>query len=116
MLSLNPRARIYVASGAVDLRKSFDGLTALAEGTLGLSTRSGDLFVFLNRRGTQMRVLYWDGEGYCLWMKRLELGTFRRVTGPEGAMHVEVDAASWSLLLMGVDAVVTGRRRRLRAA
>jgi transposase len=97
-----------------DLRKSYDGLAALVEGQYERQVRSGDVFVFLNRRGTQVRMLFWDRDGFCIFMKRLEAGTFRRVTAADGRDHVEIDAGEFSMLLEGIDAPVITRRKRYR--
>jgi transposase len=113
MLTLPGNVRLYLATAPVDARKSFDGLAALVVSELGREPTSGDLFIFVNRRGTQVRMLFWDRDGFCILAKRLEAGTFRRVqAGEDGASHVEVDAAELALLLEGVD--VTGLRRRKR--
>ena len=112
MLSTLSEGRIFVAVGAIDLRKSFDGLGAIVEGTFGHDLREGDKFVFLNRRATQVRILYWDRDGYCLWMKRLEAGTFRHVQAVDDLAHVELDAGELSMLLEGIDAPVVRRRMR----
>lgn len=109
-----PRGRVFVALSPVNLRRSYDGLAALVSGTFGRDVFEGDAFVFLNRRGTQVRVLYWDGEGYCIWMKRLEAGTFRKLVGPAGQGLLEVDAGELAMLLCGVDAVQMKRRKRYR--
>jgi transposase len=114
VLTRPAKGRIFVASAAADLRKSFNGLTALVEGTFGQSMLSGDLFVFLNRRATQVRILYWDSDGYCIWMKRLEAGTFRCLTSTSGADLIEVDTAELAMLLAGIDAPVVKRRKRYR--
>lgn len=106
------RGRIFVATSAVDLRKSYDGLTALVEGTFEHRLFDGDQFVFLNQRGTQVRMLYWDRDGYCIWMKRLEAGTFRRVTGTKQEPVIEVDAGELTMMLEGMDAPVVKRRKR----
>ena len=66
--------RVHVSGRPVDMRKSFDGLYALTRQALGCDPLSGELFVFINRRGTQMKVLYWDRTGFCVWAKRLEQG------------------------------------------
>ena len=65
---------MFMATRPVDLRRSYDGLCAIVEGTFGRSARSGDLFVFINRRANQVRILFWDHDGYCIVMKRLEAG------------------------------------------
>ena len=106
--------RIFIATGATDLRKSYDGLSALVEGTFGREVRTGDVFVFVNRRATQVRVLYWERDGYCIWMKRLEAGTFRAVRCEAGQDHLEIDAGELGMLLEGIDAPIVKRRKRFR--
>jgi len=108
--------RIFVATEAADLRKSYDGLAAIVEGTFRHSLYAGDAFVFVNRRATQVRVLYWERDGYCIWMKRLEAGTFRRAAAADGQALIEVDIAELMMLLEGIDAPVTKRRKRYRRA
>jgi transposase len=70
------QVRVHVYGQPVDMRKSFDGLYALTRQELGADPLSGDLYVFINRRATQMKVLYWDRTGFCVWAKRLEQGRF----------------------------------------
>jgi len=111
MLGL-PRGRVFVALEPTDLRRSYDGLAAMVSGTFGRDVFEGDAFVFLNRRATQVRVLYWDRDGYCIWMKRLEAGTFRRLQGSRGQALLEVDAGELAMLLSGIDAPVVKRRKR----
>jgi transposase len=107
-----PRGRVFVSLEPANLRRSYDGLAALVSGSFGRDVFEGDAFVFLNRRGTQVRVLYWDGDGYCIWMKRLEAGTFRRLEGTRGQALLEVDAGELAMLLSGIDAVKVKRRKR----
>ena len=114
MLNRPATGRIFIATGATDLRKSYDGLSALVEGTFGRDVRTGDVFVFVNRRATQVRVLYWERDGYCIWMKRLEAGTYRHVQSGDAQGHVELDAGELSMLLEGIDAPVVKRRKRFR--
>jgi transposase len=68
--------------------------------------------VFLNRRGTQVRILFWDRDGFCVLMKKLEADTFRRVRTEEGASRVEIDAGELAMLLEGIDAPKVRRRKR----
>lgn len=105
---------MFMATQPVDLRRSYDGLCAIVEGTFGRSARSGDLFVFINRRANQVRILFWDRDGYCIVMKRLEAGTFRRIEGRDGEDHIEIDAGELAMLLEGIDAPVIKRRKRYR--
>ena len=71
------RAKILVANEAVDFRKTFDGLCGVVREVLLEDPLSPSLFVFRNKRGDQLRILWWDRNGFALWMKRLERGTFR---------------------------------------
>ncbi|MGV1030525.1 MAG: IS66 family insertion sequence element accessory protein TnpB [Dermatophilaceae bacterium] len=104
-----------MATAPTDLRKSFDGLSALVQGELGMSPLRGDMFIFLNRRATQVRILFWDRDGYCVLCKRLEQGTFRRVQGAAGEASVEIEAAELAMLLQGIDAEVVHKRKRYKA-
>lgn len=113
MLMPPPSVRVFVASVPVDLRRSFDSLAALTEELLGQDPLSGHLFVFRNRPGDRVKILYWDRTGYCLWYKRLEKGTFLLPSGPGG---VEVTSAELVLLLEGIDLAGARRRTRFRAA
>jgi transposase len=117
MLTLARASRLFIATRPTDLRKSFDGLATLVEGQFGRQVRSGDAFIFLNKRATQVRMLFWDRDGFCIVMKRLEAGTFRRVTAVDtGVDHVEIEPAEFSMLLDGIDVQVLRRRKRLRTA
>lgn len=102
------QVRVHVYGQPVDMRKSFDGLYALTRQELGLDPLSGRLFVFINRRATQMKVLYWDRSGFCLWAKRLEEGRFlsdwRQVTTRE------MDWTGLKLLLEGIEVKVVRKR------
>lgn len=114
MLNFGLGVRLFLATEPTDLRKSYDGLSALVEGGFGRASTTGDMFVFVNRRGTQVRILFWDRDGYCIVMKRLERGTFRRAKSVEGQSHVQVDAGELAMLLEGIDAQSVRRRKRYR--
>lgn len=114
MLSLPTNVRLYLATAPTDLRRSFDGLSAMVDGTFGMSAMSGDLFVFLNRRANQVRILFWERDGYCIVMKRLEAGTFRRAQSADGKDVVEIDAGELAMLLEGIDAPKVTRRKRYK--
>lgn len=113
MLTLPPSVRVYVAVAPVDIRKAFDGLSAAVREVLRENPLSGHLFVFRNRRGDRLKILFWDRSGYCLFYKRLERGTFRLPAEvDESASHLEMEAAELSLMLEGID--LKGSRRRPR--
>ena len=108
MLMLPPSVSVYLATEPADMRCAFDGLTARVTSILEADPFSGHLFVFRNRRGDRVKILFWDRSGFCLWYKRLEKGTFHFPSAE--AASVEVEAAELALLLEGID-LGTARRR-----
>jgi transposase len=99
--------RILAYGEPVDMRKAFDGLLGVVKGLLEEDPLSGTLFVFVNRRGTYVKVLYWDRTGFCLFAKRLERGRFRF---PTTARKQELSTQVFQLLLDGIE---LGRRHRV---
>ena len=79
MIPVPASTRVWLAAGVTDMRKGFGGLAALAEKTLAEDPFSGHLFVFRGRRGDLLKIIWWDGQGACLFAKRLERGRFDRV-------------------------------------
>ena len=112
MLMLPPSVRIFVAVCAVDLRKSFDGLSSLVREVVREDPLTGHLFVFFGRRGDLVKVLWWDRGGFCIFAKRLERGRFAIPRAVVGAVQVEMEATELMLLLEGID--LTGAKRRPR--
>lgn len=100
-----PRAvRVYVASEPVSLRKSFEGLSNLVREVLSRDPLSGHVFVFLNRRKNQVKLLVWTRGGFTIVHKRLERGTFAFAAQVDGeAQVVEIDVHELSMLLEGID-------------
>jgi transposase len=88
-------------AGATDMRKGFDGLSALVQTALRDDPFSGQLFVFRGRRGDRVKVLWWDGQGLCLYYKRLERGRFIWPRAQDGVVHLTL--AQLSMLLEGID-------------
>jgi transposase len=101
--------QILVATESVDLRKSFDGLAAVAREVLRQDPMSGQMFVFRNREGHRCKALLWDRTGWLILYKRLENGRFRFPVGD--GTTVEVDAEQLRLLLDGIELGVRVRRR-----
>jgi len=101
MISLPAGTWIWLAAGATDMRKSFDGLAALVQTKLHENAFSGHVFVFRGRRGDRIKVLWWSGDGMCLFSKRLESGKFVWPQATEGA--VSLTSAQLSMLLEGID-------------
>ena len=99
MLPLS-NGRIWLYTGNADMRKQFDGLAALVQSKLGMQAHCGDWFVFINKRRTQLKVLYYHQGGYCLWSKRLERGTFAKVTA--GTAKTPLNSAQLQCLIDGI--------------
>jgi len=114
MLSIPPALKIFLAAAPTDMRKSHDGLAALVEHVLRENPLSGHLFVFRNKPGDRLKLLYWDTDGYALWYKRLEAGRFRFPLVSEGQTHVTIAAAELTMLLDGVDLASVRRTKRFR--
>lgn len=101
MITIPAGVRIHLAMGVTDMRKGFDGLAMLAQEVLKQNPFSGHFFIFRGRRGDLVKLLYWDGQGYCLFAKRLEKGRFVWPVTREGS--VVLTTAQLSMLLEGID-------------
>ncbi len=104
MLSFTGGLKVFVALEPVDLRKSFSGLEGLVSERLGEDLRQGALFVFTNRRHSRLKILYFDGTGLWLLIKRLEKGTFSwpRVSDP-GTVKLKLAPGALAMLTDGID-------------
>jgi len=105
--------KIYLAAGPTDMRKGFDTLAALVRDVLRQDPLSGHLFLFVGRRPDRMKILYWDRDGYALWYKRLEAGTFRLPRIRPGETAAELSASELAMLLEGVDLRSLRRSERM---
>jgi transposase len=114
MFSVSNHVRVFLARDPVDMRKSFHGLTALAEGVLKHDPLSGHLFVFVNRRRDRIKLLYWGGTGFCIWYQQLERGTYQLPdpAATDGRQDVEITTSQLSLILDGIDLSSVRRRTR----
>jgi transposase len=101
MIGLPSGTRIWLAAGLTDMRRGFDGLAALAQSALKQEPFSGHVFVFRGRRGDIIKLLWWDGQGMCLFAKRLEKGRFIWPQAESGS--VSLTPAQLSMLLEGID-------------
>jgi transposase len=116
MLSLTSNLRIYLHTRPTDMRKSFDGLSGLVRSVLGADPTDGSLFLFVNRRGDRIKLLWWDRDGLALFYKRLESGTFETLPAEDGTQVVEIDATQLAMLLGGVTLASAKRRKRYARA
>jgi transposase len=112
MLSLPPTFRIWLSAQPADLRKSFDSLAGLVRDGLQGDPLSGDIFVFRNKSADRIKLLVWEEDGYAIWYKRLEKGTFHFPAAEDGSPHVEIRAADLIMLLEGVDLSSVKRSKR----
>jgi transposase len=101
MIGLPSNTQIWIAAGVTDLRRGFDGLSALVQTKLEKSPLSGHVFIFRGRRGDLVKLIWFDGDGLCLFCKRLERGKFIWPQATEGS--VSLTRAQLSMLLEGID-------------
>jgi transposase len=101
MIALPAGVQVWLAAGATDMRNGFDGLAGLVQKQLSDDPFSGQLFVFRGRAGDRVKILWWDGDGLCLFAKRLERGRFVWPQATSGS--VALSAAQLSMLLEGID-------------
>jgi transposase len=110
MLTLGLTGRIWVCVTPVDGRKSFDGLSAVVTTHLGHDPLSGDLYVFRNQRGDRLKILAWEGDGFALYLRRLERGTF---TFPSAATaDLSITATELAMILGGIHLGSVKRSKR----
>jgi len=103
MIGLGSATRVYLAAGATDMRKGFDGLYGMARDRLGIDPLSGHLFVFCNGRRNRLKVLYWDGSGLWLCSKRLEKGRFSWPAQGDDQGRVRMSSEELTLLVGGIE-------------
>lgn len=112
MFSITHHARIFLYGKPCDMRKGFNGLYGLVQNEMELDPLSGYLFVFINSPRTRMKILYWDKDGFALYYKRLERGSFRRPSAHRKALNSELSADDLYLILRGIDFEKTKKRKR----
>jgi transposase len=110
MFGIGPATRIYLAAGATDMRKGFEGLYGLVRDRLQLEPLSGHIFIFSNGQRNRLKLLFWDGSGLWVCAKRLEKGRFRWPEPQTGESKVALSQEELALLVGGID--LAGSRRR----
>lgn len=110
MIGLPAAVRVYLYTAPCEMRRGFDGLKMLAEHGIGVDPLAGHLFVFCSRRADRVKILYWDRDGWALWAKRLEAGTYGFPF--EAAGRKQITAGELSALLAGIDLKNAKRRKR----
>jgi transposase len=117
MIHLPASVRVYLCLTPCDMRKSFDGLQALVREYMELDAFAGHLFVFAGRRRDRVKILYWDRDGFAVWSKRLEEGTYAMPWAESGEeRRREITAQELAALLSGIDLSTARRRKRYQRA
>jgi transposase len=114
MFGLGPATRIYLAAGATDMRKAFEGLYGLVRDRLLCEPRSGHIFVFCNAQRNRLKFLFFDGSGLWVCAKRLERGRFAWPRAGDSQGKITLSHEEFALLLGGIDLSQTQRRRWYR--
>ena len=112
MIHLPASVRVYLCTSPCDMRRGFDGLHALVTNTMRLDALGGHLFVFSNRRRDRVKILYWDHDGFAVWAKRLEEGTYAMPFSSDGEQPSEISAQELGALLSGIELSRAKRRKR----
>ena len=114
MLSFPAAIKVYLCTAPCDMRRSFDGLSMMAEHVIRCNPFSGHLLVFCNRRTDRLKILYWDRDGFAIWSKRLEEGTYAVPFDDGAERQREITAQELGAMLSGIDLSTAKRRKRYR--
>lgn len=114
MLSLSPSCRYFLYRQQTDMRKGFDGLSGIVRNELTRDPLSGDIFIFLNRRRNQVKLLLWEGDGFSLYYKRLERGTYELPCVDDSLACVSLHSDELMLILQGISLKSIHRRNRYK--
>jgi transposase len=110
-----PGVQLWLCTVPTDMRCSYDGLSAMVKKHLNANPSNGQVYIFINRRRTQLKCLYFESGGYCLWCKRLEQGQF--AFPAKGAdSKLGLTATEFAALIEGFDLVIKRRRKRYKKA
>ena len=116
MLSLPSRTKMFLCMNPVDMRKSFDGLTGIVQEEFRRDPLSGHLFLFVNKRRDRMKAIFWDDDGFVIWYKRLEAGTWQlpivAASLTAAATTLELEPHELAMILRGIDLKSARRRTR----
>lgn len=112
MLNIPASTKIFVCSQPVDMRFSFDALSGLVQAHFSMNALSGHLFVFFSKKRDRMKILAWDIDGFIVYYKRLEQGSFSWVDGLELLPDSEILAADFALVLAGINPCEVKRQKR----
>jgi transposase len=116
MIHLPASVRVYLCLSPCDMRRSFDGLHTLVRDHLRLDAFAGHLYLFANKRKDRLKILYWDRDGFAIWAKRLEKGSYAVPCGEPGSERFEITIEELGALLSGIDLSTAARRKRYHRA
>lgn len=114
MLTLPPSTKIFLCSKPIDMRLSFDGIAGMVENHFGQNPLNGHLFVFFSKRRNCMKILFWDIDGFVLYYKRLEKGTFSWIDDIDLEEGSEILSTNFALLLAGINPSNGKRQKRYK--
>ncbi len=103
MLNIGPNTKVFLCSQAVDMRYSFDALSGLVTSHFGMNPVCGHIFVFFSRTRDRMKLLFWNSDGFALYYKRLERGTYSWIDDLDLDSGGEIEASDFSVILTGIN-------------
>jgi len=111
---LNPpgSTKIFLHTGITDMRKGFGGLSAIVREKFGADPTDGSLFLFINRRRDRMKLLHFADNGFWLYYRLLEAGTFEKLESSDDSAKLQIDATELSMLLSGISLAASSNRRK----
>jgi transposase len=112
LFGISGKARLFLYAGSADMRNGFDGLSGLVINKLRHDPLSGDIFIFINRTRTLIKLLVWDETGFAIWHKRLEKGTFEMPYIDKATKSVEISRQKLMLILEGISLKNIQTRKR----
>jgi len=112
MLTLPPNVSVLLHRDPVDIRKSFDGLLGIIRNGLQCDPLTPTFFIFFNKDRNKLKILYWDNDGFAIWYKRLEKGTFHLTLPFNGETSLSITRAQLAMLLEGIDFCNVKKRKR----
>jgi transposase len=113
MLHLSASCNYYLYCGHADMRKGFDSLSGIVKSQMVLDALSGSVFIFMNKRRTHVKLLLWEGDGFAIYYKRLEKGTYEMPAANGNSYTMAVDARQLQFILQGVSLKKISLRPRL---
>jgi len=112
MLHLSPACNYYLYQGNTDMRKGFDSLSGMVSTHMQRSVLSGSVFIFLNKKHNQIKLLLWEGDGFALYYKRLEKGTYELPAPADKNQSISISSQQLQLILQGISLKSVQRRKR----